>query len=187
MSRCRRVTFQIVNPKEIAGRTVTGRSVPVVIYSSTGKSLFEATRKVTFKGSRRINLQHLRVLVIGESLAREGVKEVFDLLERDHTSRLTTRVYIAKGSDSEKVLKTLTLIDEIPANAILGKIKLSEMVLGENYEVDHTDTIHGIYRKIEGTLSASSGFWEMLKTVKIAVICSRLIRWPRATICLLNS
>lgn len=69
-----RVTLQIVNPKEIAGRTVTGRNVPVVIYSSTGKSLFEATRKVTLKESRRINLQHLRVLVIGESLAREGVK-----------------------------------------------------------------------------------------------------------------
>lgn len=71
-------------------------------------------------------------------------------MERDHESRLTTRVYIAKGSDTGKVLKTLTLIDEIPANAIHGKIKLSERVLGENYEVDLTDTIHGIYRKNRG-------------------------------------
>jgi spore germination protein KC len=69
---------------------------------------------------------------------------------QNSSSRLTTRVFIAKDSDTEQVLKTLTLIDEIPANAILGKVKLSEMIVGENYEVDLADAIHGIYRKNRG-------------------------------------
>lgn len=145
-----RITFQIVNPKELSGRTATGRGVPIVVYSSTGPTLFEAYRKIVLKGSRRINYQHLRDLVIGEQLAREGVKEVLDFFERDHESRLTTRVYIAKDGDTGKILKTLTPIDEIPANAILGKIKLSERIIGENYEVDLADAIHGLYRKNSG-------------------------------------
>ncbi|MBW5445134.1 Ger(x)C family spore germination protein [Cohnella sp. CFH 77786] len=145
-----RVAMQVVNPKEAAGRNVAGSGVPVVVFTGTGQTMFEAIRNVTLKGSRRINLQHLRDLVIGEELARGGVKELFDLLERDHESRLTTRVYIAKGSDSEQVLKILTPLDQIPANAILGKIKLSERVLGENYEVDLASAIHGIYRKNGG-------------------------------------
>ncbi|MFC5467267.1 Ger(x)C family spore germination protein [Cohnella suwonensis] len=145
-----RVTFQIVNPKEVAGRNATGRAVPVAVYSDTGQTIFEAIRKVALKGSRRINLQHLRILIMGESLARDGVKDVFDFMERDHESRLTTRVYIARGNDAETVLNTLTLIDEIPANAILGKVKLSERAEGENYEVRLIDAIHGIFRKTSG-------------------------------------
>lgn len=145
-----RVTFQIVNPKEIASRNGSGRTVPVVVYSDTEQSLFRAIRKVALHGSRRINLQHLRVMIIGEKLAREGVKDVFDFMERDHESRLTTRVYIARGSDAEDVLKTLTLIDEIPANAILGKVKLSETAVGENYEVALIDAVHGVFSKTAG-------------------------------------
>lgn len=145
-----RVTFQIVNPREIASRTGAGKSVPVVVYSDTGETLFRAIRKVALNGSRRINLQHLRILVIGEKLAREGVKEVFDFMQRDHESRLTTRVYIARGSDAKDVLKTLTLIDEIPANAILGKVKLSETAVGENYEVSLLDAVHGLFSKTAG-------------------------------------
>ncbi|WP_373229618.1 Ger(x)C family spore germination protein [Cohnella sp.] len=145
-----RVTFQIVNPKEIASRPGAGKSVPVVVYSDTGETLFRAVRKVALNGSRRINLQHLRIFIIGEKLAREGVKEVFDFMERDHESRLTTRVYIARGSDAKDVLKTLTLIDEIPANAILGKVKLSETTVGENYEVSLIDAVQGLFSKTAG-------------------------------------
>ncbi|WP_372631233.1 Ger(x)C family spore germination protein [Cohnella sp.] len=145
-----RVTFQIVNSKEIAGRNATGAVAPVAVFTESGETVFEAVRKVALKGSRRISLQHLRDLVIGERLAREGVKELFDLLERDHESRLTTRVYIARGTDAETLLKTLTPIDEIPANAILGKIQLAESTVGENYEVQLVEAIHGIYRKNAG-------------------------------------
>lgn len=145
-----RVTFQIVNPREIASRTGAGRSVPIVVYSDTGETLFRAIRKVALNGSRRINLQHLRILIIGEKLAREGVKELFDFMERDHESRLTTRVYIARGSDAKDLLKTLTLIDEIPANAILGKVKLSETAVGENYEVPLIDAVHSLFSKTAG-------------------------------------
>lgn len=142
-----RFSFQIVNAREIAGQERGGKAVPVVIYSATGKTLLEAIRKASKKVPRRINGQHMRDLIIGEELAREGMEEVFDLMERDPEPRLTTRVFIARDSDAKTIMKTLTPLENIPSNAILGKLKTSGKVYAENYEVDIDDTIRGLLIK----------------------------------------
>ncbi|WP_199620272.1 Ger(x)C family spore germination protein [Paenibacillus alkalitolerans] len=142
-----RVTFQIVNANEVAGQRATGRTVPITVYSSTGKTMFEAIRKASLLVPRRINVQHMRDFVIGERLAREGLKEVFDLMERDHEMRMTTRVFIARGAEAETILKALTSLEGIPANAILGKLKVTGRALGESYEVEIDDAIRGLQRK----------------------------------------
>ncbi|MBO1515287.1 Ger(x)C family spore germination protein [Metabacillus bambusae] len=142
-----RFSFQIVNAREIAGQKGGGGVVPVVVYSGTGKTLLEAVRKASKKVPRRISGQHMRDLIIGEELAREGMEEVFDLMERDPEPRLTTRVFIARDSDAETILKTLTPIENIPANAILGKLKTTGKVFAENYEVEIDDVIRGLLTK----------------------------------------
>lgn len=80
-------------------------------------------------------------------MAREGLEEVFDLMERDPEPRMTTRVFIARDSDAETLLKTLTPIENIPANAILGKLKTTGKVFAENYEVEIDDVIRGLLTK----------------------------------------
>lgn len=141
-----RFSFQIVNARDISGIKATGR-IPVNVFSGTGKTLLEAVRKASQKAPRRINSQHMRVFVIGEALAREGIEEVFDLMERDPEPRLTTRVIIARNIDAATILKTVTAVESIPANAILGKLKISGRVLGESYEVEMDDVIRGLLTK----------------------------------------
>ncbi|QYR22438.1 Ger(x)C family spore germination protein [Paenibacillus sp. sptzw28] len=139
-------SFQVVNAREIAGEKATG-GIPVNVYSGRGKTLLEAIRKASQKVPRRINAQHMRVFVIGEKLAREGIEEVFDLIERDPEPRLTTRVFIAKNTEAVMILKNVTAVEAIPANAILGKIKISGRVLAESYEVEVDDVIRGLITK----------------------------------------
>ncbi|XEC93941.1 Ger(x)C family spore germination protein [Paenibacillus tarimensis] len=139
-------SFQVVNAKEIAGEKATG-IVPVHLYSGSGKTLMEAVRKASQKVPRRINNQHVRLFVIGEALAKKGIVEVFDLIERDPEPRMTTRVLIARNTTAEKVLKIVTALEPIPANAILGKVKVTGRVLGESYEVEIDDVIRGLMSK----------------------------------------
>ncbi|MGQ8873528.1 Ger(x)C family spore germination protein [Paenibacillus amylolyticus] len=141
-----RYSFQIVNAREIAGGK-TGQVVPVVVYSSEGHTLLEAARKVSKKVPRRLNVQHVRDLIIGEEMAKEGIESIFDFMERDAEPRLRTRVFIAKNTDANSILKTLTPIESIPANAILGKLKTSERVLAESYESGIDDVIRGLLIK----------------------------------------
>ncbi|WP_309120148.1 Ger(x)C family spore germination protein [Paenibacillus sp.] len=142
-----RASVQIINAREIAGRKATGNAMPVTVYAATGRTLFEAIRKTGNIVPRRINVQHMRDFVIGEELAREGVKDIFDLMERDHEMRLTTRVFIARGTSAESILGTLTAIESIPAIALLGKLKVSGGVMGEHFETKVDDVIRRLQVK----------------------------------------
>lgn len=140
-----RFSFQLVNAQEIAGEA--GKKAPVVVYSGKGDTLFEAVRETSEKSPRRINFEHVRDYIIGEELAKEGIEEVFELIERDAEPRMTTRVFIARGIDAETMLKTRTSVEMIPTNSILGKLKISSHVLGEAYEVQIDDVIRGLLVK----------------------------------------
>lgn len=138
-----RFSFQVVNARDIASIKATGR-IPVNVYSGTGKTLLEAIRKASQKVPRRIYAQHMRVLIIGEELAKAGIPEVFDLMLRDPEPRLTTRVFIAQNTDAQSVLSIVTAVESIPASAILGKLKITGRVLAESYEVETDDVIRGL-------------------------------------------
>lgn len=141
-----RFSFQVVNARDIAGIKATGR-IPVNVYSGTGRTLLEAIRKASQKVPRRINIQHMRVLIIGEEMAKKGIAEIFDMMLRDPEPRLTTRVFIARDSDAQSILSTITAVESIPANAILGKLKITGRVLAESYEVETDDVIRGLQTK----------------------------------------
>ncbi|HHL0974182.1 TPA: Ger(x)C family spore germination protein [Bacillus cereus] len=139
-----RISFQIVNAKTIASEKGAIGMAPIIVYSSTGKNLLLATRKASKQVPRKINAQHTRAIIIGEQLAKEGIRDVVDLIERDPELRVTTTVLIAKNSDANTILKTLTPIENIPANAILGKLNTTEKIFAANYSANIDDVIRGI-------------------------------------------
>ncbi|XEC95549.1 Ger(x)C family spore germination protein [Paenibacillus tarimensis] len=121
-----RITTQVVNPGEVAaGEGGTGRT-PVTVYQATSGTLFEARRKMTTISPRKIYLSHLRMVVIGEELAREGISEILDFLLRDHEQRPDFFVVVAKGTTAENVLKILTPLEKIPANKLFYSLRTSE-------------------------------------------------------------
>lgn len=120
------VTTQIVNPGEVVARTGgVGYSTPVTSYSATEKTTFEALRKLTTIAPRRIFTSHLRVLVIGESLARQGLKDVLDSISRDREYRTDFYLIVARGTTAKNVLEILTAIEKIPANKMFITLKNS--------------------------------------------------------------
>lgn len=134
------VSFQIIVADEIASSKARG-TTPVILYRETGNTIMEATRKAARKVPRRISLSHVRVVVISEDLAREGISNLLDFLERDTETRLTMRVLIARNGQANNVLSTMTAIGRIPANDITGKLENSERVYGETYVVNIDDVI----------------------------------------------
>ncbi|WP_102347802.1 Ger(x)C family spore germination protein [Bacillus sp. Marseille-P3661] len=119
------VTVQILNPGEIAGQAQT-TAVPVSTYETTGESIFEAIRKLSAETPRRVYLAHLRMVIFGEDLAREGINKVLDILSRDHEIRTDFYIAVAKNQKGSDLLKILTGIDKVPANKIFSSIEVSE-------------------------------------------------------------
>ncbi|MFE4241183.1 Ger(x)C family spore germination protein [Peribacillus butanolivorans] len=121
------VTAQVVNPGELATGKGGGGSggSPTIIYQAKGKTVFEAIRKMTKESPRKIYPSHLRVLVIGESLAKKGIGKPLDLLSRDWELRSDFYIVVAKGMKAAEILKVPTSLEKIPANQIFDTLKVS--------------------------------------------------------------
>ncbi|MGN7396698.1 Ger(x)C family spore germination protein [Peribacillus frigoritolerans] len=123
------VTAQVVNPGEVAtqggGGGGTGHS-PVVIYQAKGKTVLEAIRKMTKESPRKIYPSHLRILVIGESLAKKGIGKPLDFLSRDWELRSDFYIAVARGVNAEDILRVPTALEKIPANNLFSTLEVSE-------------------------------------------------------------
>ncbi|GAA3314972.1 hypothetical protein GCM10020331_008860 [Ectobacillus funiculus] len=73
----------------------------------------------------------MQLLVIGEAVAKEGIQEVFDFFDRDSEARLTTKVLVTRDVEAGAMLKILTPLESIPANAHTRKVELSEKNYGQ--------------------------------------------------------
>lgn len=116
-----RVTMQVVIPSAISSQTVGGAGgggVPVVVSSFTVPTIYDADRQYSLLSSRDIYKGHIRVLVIGEELARAGIAEALDVFKRSREPRNDYYVMVAKDATAEEVLKILTPMDKLPANKL---------------------------------------------------------------------
>lgn len=120
------VSYQVVDPGEIAAKTGGAGRSPVTLYQEKSDTVFEAVRKITTQSPRKIYSAHLRMLVIGEELAKDGLGNVLDFLSRDHELRTDFYIVVAKGTKAESVLKILTSLEDIPANQMFSSLETSE-------------------------------------------------------------
>lgn len=122
------VTAQVVVPSEVSMKAGTGRS-PVTLFQANGETVYEALRKMTKESPRKIYPGHLRMLVIGEELAEEGIGESLEFLSRDWEVRSDFYVVVAKDMTAAEILNVTTPIESIPGNKMFHTLKTSESVL----------------------------------------------------------
>jgi germination protein, Ger(x)C family len=119
------LTVQIINPKVIASKKTVNES-PVILYTDTGSDLFEIMRKLTTQCPRKIYSSHMRMVVFGEEVAREGIQDIIDYLARDHDFRTDFYFIVAKDTTAKSVLSTLTRLEAIPGIEMYNSLKASE-------------------------------------------------------------
>jgi spore germination protein KC len=122
-----KVSVQVVQPGEVAAKK-EGQGAPVTLYQAEGATIFEAIRKMTTDSPRKIYAAHLRIVVISEDMAREGITQVLDLLSRDYELRTNFYLLVAKGTTAENTLRILTPLEKNPANKLFQSTETSEKV-----------------------------------------------------------
>ncbi|MBO1511251.1 Ger(x)C family spore germination protein [Metabacillus bambusae] len=120
------ITTQVVIPGAVAATRAGSQKLPVMTYQEKGNTVFEAIRRMTTVSARKLYFPHLRILVIGEELAEEGIGEALDFISRDHHLRTDFYVVVAKDMKAENVLKVLPALEDIPANKLFSSLETSE-------------------------------------------------------------
>ncbi|WHY19696.1 Ger(x)C family spore germination protein [Paenibacillus sp. G2S3] len=120
------VSAQVVLPSQIAGSKGGSPQSPVNLYKETGNTVYEALRKITTISPRKIYISHLRILVLSEALAKEGINDVLDFMSRDTEARNDYFIVVAKDARAEDTLKILTSLEKIPAVRLFSSLETSE-------------------------------------------------------------
>lgn len=130
------VVLELINPAENSMQAGSGgRTVPIVAYTGTGKTLSEASRYAAKKIPREHIYSHIALVVIGEQLAKkESLNFIFDAFERDAKARTNVPILIARNTSVYNVMGTLSQLDKLPVRSIIGKIHNVAQSSGENAE-----------------------------------------------------
>ncbi|MFC3746133.1 Ger(x)C family spore germination protein [Paenibacillus sp. GCM10012306] len=123
------ITTHFYNPSnkmEAGGDTTSSASKGTNIRTS-GETFFEAIREIPAKFGRKAKWDHMRVILIGEQLARSSsIREVLDFFSRDHEPRGTI----------------LPLIAEQSASQFLNTKPFIENTIGQQYKKMETTSAH---------------------------------------------
>ncbi|MBB6637025.1 Ger(x)C family spore germination protein [Cohnella thailandensis] len=123
-----RISAQTIVPSKFSGGSNMGtggggggKGKPYFVVSSDGLNTLDAVQRMQTKLSRRMFRGHRRVIVIGESMARRGIKEIFDTYSRDPNLKLRTDMFIVKGSTANDLLNVSYPLENIPGLGVLGE------------------------------------------------------------------
>lgn len=146
------VSVQVVNPGSVASQKGGSDRTPIVTYHIEGGTVFEAIRKMTTMTPRKLYFSHIQMFIIGEELAKDGIRDILDYFSRDHEIRSDFYVAIAKDSSAEDILHILTPLEKIPASKMYNSLKGSEASWAPTVAVK----LHELATKLETAGSENS-------------------------------
>lgn len=152
-----KVTLQIALPSAMSKSSQDGGGAqkPVMVVSATGEDVLDAIHHIQEQLSRRIFLGHRGVLVIGESLAKQGLINSLDELSRSPQSRMQCYILTTHGETAENILNTPYPLEKVPA---VGMSELENSGIGEAVTVDKFLT-----RNSEGAIQPVTGVIHLTK------------------------
>lgn len=125
-----KVTAQVVNTQKSGSDSNSSSDPKIVIYERTSKTIQEAVRNIILESPKRLYPNHMQILLIGEDVAKDGIKDTLDLFFRDSELQKNFYVLIAKDYSANKVLKTLTPLDAVVASNIQKSLETDNAFLG---------------------------------------------------------
>ncbi|OXS57653.1 hypothetical protein B1A99_16495 [Cohnella sp. CIP 111063] len=115
------LTFQYIVPSAMQGKSAGGGHPSAQSFqnvSSTAATLFKAARKMSNETSRPPYLEHNKIIIVSERLARAGkIQEVLDLFVRDPEMRRAAKLMISVGQ-AKKLLEIKPPIETLPVQYI---------------------------------------------------------------------
>lgn len=110
------LTVQLANPEALTSENPDQRDIYTIL-EHTGLSVFDAMRNLSMVAGRRLFFPHLKVLVIDESIAKEGIGEIVGFLKQDEEVRIEHEVLISRVSPRE-IFDTPNTLGVVPAQAL---------------------------------------------------------------------
>jgi spore germination protein KC len=140
------ITSQIIKPiSSQKGARVSDSTNNVVMVTSKGDTFLNAVRNNAKKFDRTSFFAHVKIIVVSEKVAREGIYEIIDLVSRAPQFRSNIWLLVAKDKKASEMLQIKSGIESIQASYLEGIIKGKKI----NAEISSARLLD-IIKKIQG-------------------------------------
>lgn len=141
------ISYQVINPKSLSKSNTIPQS-PIQVYSESGKDLFETTRDVISHSSRKIYFSHLKLVVFGEDIAKDGIKDILDFFIREHEFRTDFYFSVANGITANNLIKILTPLESISGIEMYSSLEVGQSAWAPVKKVSVIELIGNVIYKV---------------------------------------
>ncbi|NLZ28067.1 MAG: Ger(x)C family spore germination protein [Firmicutes bacterium] len=140
------VIVQLANPlgsTTNTGEGTTEKHKSFEVLSAYGKTPFEAMQSLGQISCRMVFWGHNRVILFSEKMARHGIKEALDVIERRRLTRLTARPAVIRG-DIRKLMEAECPFEETGAEGLeklIATVPYEKSVINTNLFIDLYNTL----------------------------------------------
>ncbi|MCR4430394.1 MAG: Ger(x)C family spore germination protein [Tepidanaerobacteraceae bacterium] len=120
-----------------------GGEKPVIVESTIADTITEGARNLALRLNRDLFFEHMRIVIIGEEAARQGMEEIINPFMRQTEFNRRSRIAISEG-EAGKIMGIKTTIEKLPS-AYLESIYGNASLSGKFVEGDLGDFLHQIH------------------------------------------
>jgi spore germination protein KC len=152
------VSCEVVRPSSLKKDGSNDRSSSEIV-TGIGSTVFEAVRNISKKLDRKSFFSHNKIIIISESLAKDGVSPILDVFVRDPEIRLSVWLVIAKNTEARQLLSTGEGLDKIHAFYLNDMIKTK----WANSEVQVLNLLDFYKKLLKSGVNPTTGALEIVK------------------------
>jgi spore germination protein KC len=103
-----------------------------------GETLFDAIRNMIMISGKKLYFSHMKIVLISQDVAREGITQITDLITRDNEPRLETNMLVSKEKTARELLEYQSIGEILKCSSIYEMLEsqreLSKAPFIENYK-----------------------------------------------------
>ncbi|MFD0694174.1 Ger(x)C family spore germination protein [Paenibacillus sp. GCM10027628] len=127
-----------LNPK------TSGKVAPSIVYSEEGDSIAELSRKMNIGVSRKLEFSHMRLVAISSEIAKSGLLEFYDFMERNREIRDNFSIVVVKNAAASDLLKITNASQKYSTGKIHKQLETMVKEWGGDPDVRLKDIVNAL-------------------------------------------
>ncbi len=152
-----KVSVQVMNSKKNGSGTEAASSQSqITVYTNEDKTIQGALRSVINESPKKLHLAHLKLVILSEEVARDGLEEPLDFFMRNTDVNYEIVLLIAKeGSSPFDIISTLTPVEMNPSTNIFDSLEATFRYEGTATQNTLYKTVDKIMKEYDSNLISS--------------------------------
>ncbi|CAM4371440.1 Ger(x)C family spore germination protein [Paenibacillus tarimensis] len=138
-----RLTVEVINSPEL-NQQQGGAAAPAIVYWREGHTIAELAQKMNTGLTRDLVFSHMRLLVISLDVAREGLFDFLDYLERSREIRNDFEIILARKGKAADVLQITYPVQKVPSIKLNTQMQTLKREWGGDPDIRLKDIVNSL-------------------------------------------